>query len=160
MSLCRADIFTKNGRRPIRTGVVRLRYYQYLVLHTHLLISSHEHFSPILYDQFKISFLHSKNDYEIVSTVSYFFYYSPCLVLWVLLARFASMAWSTALKSSFRLTWPCLIVEVLATQMKFLEPSGYCTMINCASTFRTTNTFGCFCCIMVQFGLVKYKFPN
>ena len=27
---------------------------------------------------------------------------------------------------SFRLTWPCLIVKVLATQAKFLKPSGYC----------------------------------
>ena len=30
----------------------------------------------------------------------------------------------------FRLTWPCLIIEVLATRAKFLEPSDYCIVIS------------------------------
>ena len=60
----------------------------------------------------------------------------------------------------FRLTWPWLIVKVLVTQAKFLEPSGYNTVINCAFTFHATNVFGCFHDIMAKFELVKYKFPN
>ena len=32
---------------------------------------------------------------------------------------------------AFRLTWLCLIVKLLATWAKFLEPSGYCAVINC-----------------------------
>ena len=44
---------------------------------------------------------------------------------------------------SFRLIWLCLIVEVLATQTKFLEPFGYCIVINCAFNFHT-KVFGCF----------------
>ena len=42
----------------------------------------------------------------------------------------------------------------LATQVKFLEPSGYCTVINCTFTFCTTNIFGCFCGIIVKFKLI------
>ena len=38
------------------------------------------------------------------------------------LTGFSSMAWNTALNS----TWPCPIAEVFATQAKFLEPYGYC----------------------------------
>ena len=43
----------------------------------------------------------------------------------------------------FKSTWPCLIIEVLATRAKFLEPSGLCTMINCTFTFWALNVFGC-----------------
>ena len=57
------------------------------------------------------------------------------------------------------LTWLCLI-KVLATQVKFFEPSDYCTIINCAFTFCTINIFGCFCDIVAQFKLVKHKFLN
>ena len=32
---------------------------------------------------------------------------------------------------SFRPTWPCPIVEFLATWVKFLQPSSYCNAINC-----------------------------
>ena len=32
-------------------------------------------------------------------------------------------------------TWPCLIIKVLATRAKFLEPSSYCTVINYCITF-------------------------
>ena len=56
--------------------------------------------------------------------------------------RFASTAWSTASK--------CTVL------VKFLEQSGYCTVINCTFIFCTTNIFGCFCHIMTQFDLVKH----
>ena len=61
---------------------------------------------------------------------------------------------------SFRLTWLCLIIKVLATQAKFLKASGYCTVISCAFTFWITNVFSCFCNIMTQFNLAKFKFTN
>ena len=76
----------------------------------------------------------------------------------VLLARLALMAGSTVSKSSFRLTWRCLIIEAFATLAKCLELSGYCTMINCASTFCTINVFGYFRGIMSEFELMKHKF--
>ena len=56
---------------------------------------------------------------------------------------------------TFRPTWPCLIVKVLATWVKFLQLSDYYTMINCTFTFCITNVFGCFCGVMVQFKLIK-----
>ena len=43
--------------------------------------------------------------------------------------------------NSFRPIQPYLVVDVLATQAKFLEPFSYCNVINCAVTFRTTNVF-------------------
>ena len=46
----------------------------------------------------------------------------------------------------FRSTWHWLIVKVVLTQLKFLEPSGYFTGINCTFIFHTTNVFGCFHC--------------
>ena len=49
----------------------------------------------------------------------------------------------------FRTNWCCLIVEVLATQPKFLEWSGYCTVINCVFTFHATNVLGWFHDIML-----------
>ena len=70
--------------------------------------------------------------------------------LWVLLTEFASMAWSIASKSGFRPTWPYLIIEVLANQAKFLQPFGYCTVINCTFNFFTTNVLGCFCSIIAH----------
>ena len=39
-------------------------------------------------------------------------------------------------------------------QAKFLGPSGYCTVINCAFTFCTTNIFGCFCDVQTLFELL------
>ena len=60
----------------------------------------------------------------------------------------------------FRSTWPCLIIEVLGTQVRFLEPSGYLTVIKCTFTFCTTNFFGWFYCFIAQFKLVQHKFPN
>ena len=42
---------------------------------------------------------------------------------------------------NFSPTWARLIVEVFATQAKFLKPSCNCTLINCAFTFHTTNIF-------------------
>ena len=79
--------------------------------------------------------------------------------LWVLLAGFD-------LDHGFRMHClkpirPCLIVEVQATQAKFLQPFGLCTVINCTViTFHTTNVFSCFRDVMAQFELVKHKFPN
>ena len=49
---------------------------------------------------------------------------------------------------TFRSIWPCLIVKVLVTWVKFLEPSSYWTVINCTFTFQTTNAFICFCSVM------------
>ena len=48
----------------------------------------------------------------------------------------------------FRPTWPCLIVEVITAQTKFLELSGYCNLIKWTFTFCPTNVFGCFGVIM------------
>ena len=80
--------------------------------------------------------------------------------LWMLLARFDSMTWNTAFGSSFILSWPCLIIKVLATWMKFLKLSGYCTLVNCVFTICTTNVFGFFHCVIALFELVKHKFSN
>ena len=61
--------------------------------------------------------------------------------------------------------WPtllCRIVEVLATRLKFLQPSSYCSVINCTLIFHATNFFF-FCLfagVMSQFELVKHNFPN
>ena len=41
--------------------------------------------------------------------------------------------------NSFRPTWPCLIIEILASRAKFLQPYSYCSFI-----FNTANVFGCF----------------
>ena len=48
-------------------------------------------------------------------------------------------------------SWPCLIIKVLAIWANFLEPSGYCIVINCAFMFCTTNVFGCSCDVMNKF---------
>ena len=53
---------------------------------------------------------------------------------------------------NFRPTWPDMIIEVLATDVKFLEPFGYCNVINCTFIFLTTNLFG----IMAKFEFKKY----
>ena len=57
---------------------------------------------------------------------------------------------------AFRPIWPCLIIEILATWVKFLEPFSYCTIINCTFTYCTADVFGCFCDFMAQFKLVKH----
>ena len=54
-------------------------------------------------------------------------------------------------------TCPCLIIKILETGTKFLQPFTYSTVINCIFTFRTTNIFGC---VMAAFEHVKYKFLN
>ena len=41
----------------------------------------------------------------------------------------------------FRLTRPCLIVKDLSPQAKFLEPTSYCTVINCLFTFLYNKCF-------------------
>ena len=60
----------------------------------------------------------------------------------------------------FRPTWTCLFVKVLAPWSEYLEPSGYCTVINCTFAFHKTNFFGSFHRIMAQFKFIKLKFPN
>ena len=44
----------------------------------------------------------------------------------------------------FMLTWPLIIIKVLVTWEKFLEPSGYSAVINCIFTFHRTNIFWLF----------------
>ena len=52
----------------------------------------------------------------------------------------------------FKPIWLCRIVEIFATWAKFLQPSSYCTVINCNFTFHTTIAFGSFLSgIIVQF---------
>ena len=80
--------------------------------------------------------------------------------LHVLFFRFATMTSRTALESSFMLTGLCLISDVLAAQAKFLQPPGYCTVINRAFTFHTTKVFDCFHSIMAQFEVIKLTFPK
>ena len=65
-------------------------------------------------------------------------------------------AWNQILV--FRPTWLYLIIEVLATQKKFLETSSYCTVINYTFTFCIGNVFGCFHGVIVLFKLVNHKF--
>ena len=50
--------------------------------------------------------------------------------------------------NAFRLTRPCMFINVLATWAKFLKPFGYCTVINCTFTFHVTNQFCCFQIVM------------
>ena len=46
----------------------------------------------------------------------------------------------------------------LASRVELLEPAGYySTVINCIFTF-CPNILGCFCCVKVQFELIKHKF--
>ena len=59
-----------------------------------------------------------------------------CLRFRILLAEFASMVGRST--SDFRPIRPCMIIEVLATGAKFLEPSAYCNVMICAFKFRTT----------------------
>ena len=56
----------------------------------------------------------------------------------------------------FRLYWPCLIIDVLESWAKFLEPSGYGIVINCRFTLCLANVSGWYCCVMAVFQLVKY----
>ena len=80
--------------------------------------------------------------------------------LWLLLVKFASSLEHGPWIHDFRPTWSCLIIEVLATWEKFLEPSGYCFMITCALIFCTTNAVGCFHSSLAKFELIKPKFLN
>ena len=60
----------------------------------------------------------------------------------------------------FKSTWHSLIDKVLTTWTKFLEPSGYCSVINCVFIFDTINVFCCFGGVIAHFQLIKYKLPN
>ena len=84
-------------------------------------------------------------DWEMLSLLNAF---------WRLLTGFASLAWSTALESTI-LGWPCLIIGVLATRAKFLQLSGYYTVIKHTFTFCTRNIFDSLCGVMARFKLVK-----
>ena len=55
----------------------------------------------------------------------------------------------------FKPTWPCLIIELLAAQVKFLQASCYYPPF----IFRT-NVFGCFRTDVAHFELFKHKMPN
>ena len=71
------------------------------------------------------------------------------------------MAWSMASESTvLDLSNHVLSVKVLATQAKFLQPSDYCTVINCAFILFTTNVFDYFHGIMAQFEFAKHNFSN
>ena len=59
---------------------------------------------------------------------------------------------------TFRPIWPYLIVEVLATQAKFLQPFDHSAVINSTFAFHITNSW--FRGFIAQFNLVKYYFPN
>ena len=74
----------------------------------------------------------------------------------MVLSGFASITWNTASES----TTSGLLIEVLATWAKFLQPFGYCTRINFNFTFCTNNVFRFFCVVVDQFQLIKYKFSN
>ena len=78
--------------------------------------------------------------------------------LWVAkLTWFAFMASSTASLRihCFKPTWPYLIIDVFAIKVRFLEPSGYCSLVNC---HLLCNKY--FWLLMAHFKLLKYKFPN
>ena len=69
-------------------------------------------------------------------------------------------AYPYGLKHGFRPTGTCLIIKILATWEKFIQPSEYWTVINCALTYCITNVFCCLCGVITEFDLVKYKFSN
>ena len=52
----------------------------------------------------------------------------------------------------------CLIIEDFADQAKFYEPSTCSAVIYFALSFRTTNGFGCFTGVIVQFELLKLNY--
>ena len=61
---------------------------------------------------------------------------------------------------SFRLSWFCLIIDVISTWAKFLLPSGYCIVISCIFILHTANVFSCFCSVMAHFKLINCKLLN
>ena len=61
---------------------------------------------------------------------------------------------------SIKFTFLGLIVEIIATRVKFLELSGNYPLINCTLTFCIANVFSGICSVMSQFELVMYKFLN
>ena len=70
-----------------------------------------------------------------------------------LLARFASMVWSMASKSTVYLTLPDYGSSI---QVRFLKLSGNFTVINYTFTFCTINCFGCFHSIISQFKCINH----
>ena len=51
--------------------------------------------------------------------------------------------------------WVCLIIEILVTWGKFLQLSGYCTIINFSFPFHTTHIYGGFCSVAAKFKLLN-----
>ena len=79
-----------------------------------------------------------------------------CLII----SKFVSMTLKRGLRiCSFSSVWLCLIIKVLAIWVKFLELSGYCTVINYAFTFYLTNIFG-YLSVMDQLDLIKHNIPH
>ena len=80
-------------------------------------------------------------------------WYSQCATSWICL---------NSLDHDLRIHGfrPCLIIKILATQTKFLEPSDYWTVINCTFPFCSTLVFDCFSSVMARFKIVKHKFLN
>ena len=72
----------------------------------------------------------------------------------VRLTRFAFIARNCFKIHAFRSTWPRLILEVLATWAKFLQPSGYFTVIKFTFIFCATNVFAYFRGVMLQLRLM------
>ena len=63
----------------------------------------------------------------------------------------------------FRPNIHCLTVEILAIWAKFLETSGYSSAMNCTFIFPLSHNkyfLVVLAVFMVQFELIKYKFPN
>ena len=53
-----------------------------------------------------------------------------------------------------------LFMKVFETRVKFLEHPRFCTVINCAFNFYTTNVFVCFRYVIAQFEQAKHKCPR
>ena len=58
----------------------------------------------------------------------------------------------------FKPTILCQIIEVIATQAKFLGPSSYSSEINCAFSFCTKTVFGCFNGVIAQYQNISRSF--
>ena len=79
----------------------------------------------------------------------------------ILLAGFAFITWSMASKCIV-LGHPdlYLIIDIVANRAKFLQTSGYCTVVNYAFTFCKMNISDFLHGVIAHFELVKRKFLN
>ena len=76
-------------------------------------------------------------------------WYSLSVIIWICLF---SLEHSLRI-CNFRPPWPCLIVKVLATSVKFLQAPGSNTVVNWTFNFGTTNIFSGFHSLMAKFEL-------